>query len=198
MHPLIILKNLEMIIIQRCQNLVQKYILIKRSTCPCDLVHSNVWYALVTSIFGHRYFYRFIDDATRVTWEYHMKTKDEVVHMFKTYYKMTKSLITNHKFLRQMKQQRCCMNYCKSTLGGGKKPDHCSHLCHHHLKLRIQILNPTQYLNLNQNSSHNQVPLLIQTFQLLSKKENGLVSLFTPSRLHFLSPLIICLSCLCL
>ena len=36
----------------------------KRNTSPCDLIHSDVWYAPVVSIFGHHYLITFIDDAT--------------------------------------------------------------------------------------------------------------------------------------
>ena len=60
----------------------------KRSNCPFNLIHYDVWYAPVTSICGHRYFVTFIDDATRVTWVYLLKSKDEVFHVFQTYHKM--------------------------------------------------------------------------------------------------------------
>ena len=53
----------------------------KRSTCPFELIHSDVWYAPVTLIHGHRYFVTsFDDDVTRVTWLYLLKSKNEVLH----------------------------------------------------------------------------------------------------------------------
>ena len=39
----------------------------RRSTSPFDVVHSDVWYAPVVSVYGHCHFVTFIDDATRVT-----------------------------------------------------------------------------------------------------------------------------------
>lgn len=60
----------------------------KRSNCPFDLIHSDVWFSPVTSIHGHQYFVTFIDDETRVTWVYLLKSKDEVLYTFKTYHKI--------------------------------------------------------------------------------------------------------------
>ena len=60
----------------------------KNNTGPFDLVHSDVWNAPVISIYGHRFFVIFIDDATWVTWVYLMKSKDEVFRIFTTYHKM--------------------------------------------------------------------------------------------------------------
>lgn len=48
---------------------------------------------------GHRYFVIFIDDATKCTWVYPNKSKDdEVMHAFITYHKMVKT-----KFDRKIK-----------------------------------------------------------------------------------------------
>lgn len=60
----------------------------KRSTSSFDVVHSDVWHALVVSGYDHRYFTIFIDDAIRVTWMYSMKSKYEVFIIFKTYNKL--------------------------------------------------------------------------------------------------------------
>lgn len=45
----------------------------KMSINPFDLVHFDVRYAPVVSIYGHHYFVEFIDDTTRVTWVYLIK-----------------------------------------------------------------------------------------------------------------------------
>ena len=60
----------------------------KRSTSSFAAVHSDVCHALVVSVYGHCYFIIFIDDATRVTWMYLMKSKYEVFIILKTYHKM--------------------------------------------------------------------------------------------------------------
>lgn len=43
---------------------------------------------------------------------------------------------------RQEKQQNCQRNCCMCTLGEEKRPEHCSHSCHHQLKLCTQITSP--------------------------------------------------------
>ena len=73
----------------------------KRSTPSFDLIHSDVWYATIPSIYGHQYFVTLIDDVTRVTWVYLLKSKDEVFHTFQTYHKMIKV-----KFDKQIKAFR--------------------------------------------------------------------------------------------
>lgn len=47
----------------------------KRSMFPFDLIHSDISYAPLTSIYGYRYFVTFIDDPTRCTWVYRLKSK---------------------------------------------------------------------------------------------------------------------------
>lgn len=53
-----------------------------------DLIHFDVWCAPLVSVYGQCYFVIFIDDASRCTWVYLMKSKDEVLEVFKTYHKM--------------------------------------------------------------------------------------------------------------
>lgn len=60
----------------------------KSSVFPFDLILSDVWYAPLTSIYGHRYFVTFINDANKRTWVYLLTSKGEVLNVFKTYYKM--------------------------------------------------------------------------------------------------------------
>lgn len=47
-----------------------------------------MWCAGLVSINGYRYFISFIDDATRCTWVYLLKSRDEVFCMFETFHKM--------------------------------------------------------------------------------------------------------------
>ena len=59
------------------------------TSAPLQLVHSDVWGPIPTSsVFGFRYFVLFVDDFSRYTWLYLMKTKSEVHSIFKTFYKM--------------------------------------------------------------------------------------------------------------
>ena len=72
----------------------------KRSTGPFALVHSNVWYAPLVSMYGHCYFVTFIDGETRATWVYLIKSKDEVLIFLKQTIKWWKlSLIEGSKLL---------------------------------------------------------------------------------------------------
>ena len=77
-----------MSVCQKNKRTVYSMNLNKRHTGPFDLIHSDVWFAHVVSIYGRRYFITLIDDAIWVTWVYLMKSKNEVLHIFKTYCKM--------------------------------------------------------------------------------------------------------------
>ena len=59
-----------------------------KSSAPFSLVHSDVWCAPLVSINGYRYFFSFIDDATRCTWVFLLKSRDEVFYVFETFHKM--------------------------------------------------------------------------------------------------------------
>jgi hypothetical protein len=55
----------------------------KRASFPFELVHSDVWYpCLVSSKTGFKYFVIFIDDYSRVTWLYLMKSCYELFSHF--------------------------------------------------------------------------------------------------------------------
>jgi hypothetical protein len=57
-----------------------------RSESPFYLIHSDVWGpAQVVSIFGFRYSLSFIDDCTRYTWIYLLKSRDEVSSIVKIF-----------------------------------------------------------------------------------------------------------------
>ena len=56
------------------------------STAPLQLVHYDVWGPeKTTSLLGFRYF---VDDFSRYTWLYLMKTKNEVQSIFQVFHKM--------------------------------------------------------------------------------------------------------------
>lgn len=62
-----------------------------RSSSPFSLIHSSVWGpAQVVSIFGFRYSisFLFIDDCTRYTWIYLLKSRDLVPSIVKIFLKM--------------------------------------------------------------------------------------------------------------
>lgn len=51
-----------------------------------DIIHSDVWgISPITSHSGYRYFVTFIDEYTRFTWVYFLRSKSEVFSVFKTF-----------------------------------------------------------------------------------------------------------------
>ncbi|GJX77801.1 gag-pol polyprotein [Tanacetum coccineum] len=56
-----------------------------RSVYVLELVHSDVWQALVLSPEGAKYFVSFIDDYSRRCWVYPIKKKSDVFEVFKVY-----------------------------------------------------------------------------------------------------------------
>lgn len=55
---------------------------------PFSLIHSDVWGpSRVANISGSRWFVTFIDDYTRLTWVYLMKSKSEVASIFPSFHK---------------------------------------------------------------------------------------------------------------
>ncbi|CAH9079866.1 unnamed protein product [Cuscuta europaea] len=58
---------------------------------PLQLIHSDVWRSPILSNLGFKYYVCFIDDFSRYTWLYPMRTKAEVFHHFKSF----KSLVEN-------------------------------------------------------------------------------------------------------
>lgn len=69
----------------------------KRSLIPFNIVHSNVWGPSPTvSLFRFHYFVTFVNDYSRTTWVYLLKTKSDVfsvvksfVHMVSTQFNVT-------------------------------------------------------------------------------------------------------------
>lgn len=52
-----------------------------------------MWYALLISISGHRYFLSFIDDSSRCTWGYVMKSWDELPSIFEDFHKLIENKV---------------------------------------------------------------------------------------------------------
>ncbi|KAH9699143.1 retrovirus-related pol polyprotein from transposon RE2 [Citrus sinensis] len=53
---------------------------------PLAILHTNLWRpATVVSIQGYKYYVSFVDDFTRFTWIFSLKTKDETLHVFKIF-----------------------------------------------------------------------------------------------------------------
>ena len=68
----------------------------KRVDKQFDLVHSDVWGPCrVTSKLSFRYFVSFVDDNSRVTWLYLLKSRSEIYSTFKTFYSETKNQINS-------------------------------------------------------------------------------------------------------
>lgn len=56
---------------------------INKSTSLFEIVHSDVWgSAPIVSLFGFRYFVTSVDDFSRCTWLYLLKSKSYVFPMF--------------------------------------------------------------------------------------------------------------------
>lgn len=63
-----------------------------KSTSSFVVVHSDVWVsAPVTSLFGFCYFVTFVDDFSRATWVYLLKSKSEVFSVFQLFHKMVET-----------------------------------------------------------------------------------------------------------
>ena len=58
----------------------------KRAIAPFDLVHSDVWGPCPTiSHKGFKYFVTFIDDFSRITWVFLMKSRSDLFSIFSTF-----------------------------------------------------------------------------------------------------------------
>ena len=61
----------------------------KLSTCTFDLVHMDVWGPYSTpTLEGFKYFLTMVDDSTRATWIFFMKSKSEVRQLITSFYTM--------------------------------------------------------------------------------------------------------------
>ena len=61
------------------------------STCPLDIVFSDVWSSPLISIDGFKYYVIFVDHFTRYTWFYPLKQKSQVLDVFTRF----KALVEN-------------------------------------------------------------------------------------------------------
>jgi hypothetical protein len=62
---------------------------LNQSATPFAIVHTDVWGpAPITISSGARWFVTFVDDCTRMTWLYVMKTKHEVFDIFRSFHNM--------------------------------------------------------------------------------------------------------------
>ena len=62
---------------------------LNKSSIPFALIHSDVWGPSPrTTVTGYRWFVIFVDDSTRMTWLYLMKTKEEVFPIFQAFHTM--------------------------------------------------------------------------------------------------------------
>lgn len=52
------------------------------SSQPLNLIHNDVWHSPVQSISGYKYHAIFVDDNSRYTWLYPLRTKVEVLGVF--------------------------------------------------------------------------------------------------------------------
>ncbi|KAM2573952.1 hypothetical protein TB2_005960 [Malus domestica] len=66
-----------------------------------ELVHSDIWGPTSESFDGYKYFITFVDDYSKTTWLYLLKSKSEVMEVFKDFH----NLVKNH-FSSQIKTLR--------------------------------------------------------------------------------------------
>lgn len=68
-----------------------------------ELIYSNVFGSVnVKSLGGESYLVRFIDDASRKVWTYHMKSKSEVFEIFQNSMLLLKERLTNFLVVENM------------------------------------------------------------------------------------------------
>jgi hypothetical protein len=89
-----------------------------RSKGILDLIHSDVCGPMsVQSVSGFKYYVIFIDDYSRKTWIYFLKTKDEVFDRFREF----RALVENQTGRR--------IRVLRSTMGVSTPPRVCGLLC---------------------------------------------------------------------
>lgn len=64
---------------------------LSRASKCFELVHSNVWGPTSESFDGYKYFVIFVDDFSQVTWLYLLKSKNEVMEVFKDFHNLVKN-----------------------------------------------------------------------------------------------------------
>ena len=66
------------------------------STCPLELIHSDVWVSPVVSRDGSQYYVIFIDDYSRFTWMYPLFNKSDVFSCFVKFKAVVENLFSCH------------------------------------------------------------------------------------------------------
>ena len=62
------------------------------STEIFDLIHSDIWGpSLINSIGGSRYFVVFVDDYFRYSWVFLMRSRDELLNIYRNFANMVKT-----------------------------------------------------------------------------------------------------------
>ena len=94
---------------------------LNKNVVHFSLIHSDVWGSSpVTTSLGYRWFVIFVDDCTRMTWLYQMKTKDEVFPIFQTFHTMIQTQFSTK------------IRVLRSENGGEFSNQHCQAYFQHH------------------------------------------------------------------
>jgi hypothetical protein len=64
------------------------------STHPFELIHSDVWTSPILSLGGCKYYVLFVDDYSRFSWLYPLKSKSEVLPCFSKFKKLVENLFS--------------------------------------------------------------------------------------------------------
>lgn len=69
---------------------------IHTSMSPLELAFTDVWGPAHTSVNGFKYYVSFVDDFSKFTWIYPLKSKAEVFNVFTRYQKYVERLLNKH------------------------------------------------------------------------------------------------------
>ena len=86
------------------------------STCPLELVHSDVWSSPILSISGYKYYVTFIDDFSRFTWLFPLRFKSDVFSCFVKFKSLVENLFS------------CKLKYFQTDGGGEYSKNEFQHL----------------------------------------------------------------------
>jgi transposase InsO family protein len=71
------------------------------STCPLEVIHTDIWTSPVLSMSGYKYYVVFVDDYSRFSWIYPLHTKSETFETFVKFKRLVENtLSTNIKQLQ--------------------------------------------------------------------------------------------------
>lgn len=73
------------------------HVSLSRSLAPLELIHSDVWGPAINFFGGYEYYVTFIDDYSKFTWLYLLRTKSEVFKYFQEF-----QLMVERKFNRKI------------------------------------------------------------------------------------------------